>query len=116
MIFYIDVKTDSSDLMFESIEFITEDGTIITSDWDESEILRTDYGFSARYKGVYFDDEYANGKFQEIANAKIHNIQAYCEDSKPTHFEIISIDIFDNEYHSMPLNDIVSFDIIHEIE
>jgi len=46
-------------------------GEIMTVNWDESDIAREDNGFDARYKGVYFDEEYANGKLSSLHGMQI---------------------------------------------
>ena len=56
------VDTDIEDLEIDYIEVRLATGEIVTVDWDESDIAWEENGFDARYKGVYFNEEYANGK------------------------------------------------------
>lgn len=75
----ITVKTNLKKAFIDFIEVKNALGTI-TLDWDESEISWTEDGFSARYKGVYFNEEAANGRCKELENAEITAIQVYSED------------------------------------
>ena len=55
------VDTDIEDLEIDYIEVRLATGEIVTVDWDESDIAWEEHGFDARFKGVYFYVEYANG-------------------------------------------------------
>ena len=59
---YLSVNTDIEDLEIDYIEVRLATGEIVTVDWDESDIAWEENGFDARYKGVSFNEEYANGK------------------------------------------------------
>lgn len=84
MILYVEVKTNIPDAIIEYIEIKTPDQKL-TLDWDESYISRNKDGFKARYKGVYFNEKYANGRIQELKNGKVSKVQIYSEkiNSKP---------------------------------
>ncbi|MCR1984850.1 hypothetical protein NSB24_01200 [Blautia coccoides] len=62
MLLEIQATADIDDVVIESIEMNTPEGTILV-DWDSSEILRTNSGFEALYRGVYF-----NGEYEGMAN------------------------------------------------
>lgn len=48
--------------MVDVIEVQLSNGEVVSLNWDESGIDRDNAGFSARYKGVCFDEEYADGR------------------------------------------------------
>ena len=76
---YLSVDTDIEDLEIDYIEVKLVTGEIMTVNWDESDIAREDNGFDARYKGVYFDEEYANGKLSCLYGMQIEYINLYTE-------------------------------------
>lgn len=77
---YLSVDTDIGDLEIDYIEVKLATGETVTVDWDESDIAREDNGFDARYKGVYFDEEYANGKLSSLCEMQIEHIN-FCTES-----------------------------------
>lgn len=79
MILYLQAVTSVPDLIIDYIEVEKRGGTVVSLNWDESEISRSEWGFSARYKGVYFDEEYANGKLDELKKMRITCIGLYSE-------------------------------------
>lgn len=95
MILYLDAKTNCSDLFVDFIEVQLASGKIVSLNWDESGIDRDDTGFSARYKGVYFGEEYANGCLDELHGMKIQTVQVYTETDVPVAFQIGEI-LFDD--------------------
>lgn len=74
MILYLSVSTDLDDFEIDYIEVKLDTGKTVFLDWDESEIAGSDDGFDARYKGVYFDEEYANGKLSSLHGMQIDHI------------------------------------------
>ena len=66
MILYLSASTDLEDLVIDYIEVKLVTGETVSLNWDESDIERLDTGFHARYKGVYFDEEYANIVIKEM--------------------------------------------------
>lgn len=79
MILYISAKTDVPDMIIDFLEIRLASGKVITVDWDESNITRTATGFFARYKGVYFDEKYANGKINILKGMRIESVCIYSE-------------------------------------
>ena len=79
MTLYLTVSTDLEDLVIDYIEVKLDTGETVSLNWDESEIGRSDSGFQARYKGVYFDEEYANGKLDCLREMQIDKIGIYVE-------------------------------------
>ncbi|WP_314724589.1 hypothetical protein [Enterocloster bolteae] len=79
MILYLTARTDLEDLVTDYIEIKLVTGEIVSLNWDESDIERLDNGFHARYKGVYFDEEYANGKLDSLHEMQIAQIGVYTE-------------------------------------
>ena len=79
MILYLSASTDLEDLVIDYIEIKLVTGETVSLNWDESDIERLDTGFHARYKGVYFDEEYANGKLDSLREMQIDKIGIYAE-------------------------------------
>lgn len=79
MVLYLSASTDLADLVIDYIEVRLATGEIVSLNWDESDIERLDNGFNARYKGVYFDEEYANGKLDSLRKMQIDKIGIYAE-------------------------------------
>lgn len=103
---YLDAKTSVSDLTIDYIEVELSTGETVSLNWDESEIARENNEFSARYKGVYFDENYANGKLKELKGMRITTIGYYTEDISATpidHLTITAMEFEDgNEIYEMP--------------
>ena len=79
MTLYLDARTNCSDLMVDFIEVQLSNGEVVSLNWDESGIDRDNAGFSARYKGLYFDEEYADGRLDDLREMKIQMVQVYTE-------------------------------------
>lgn len=88
MTLYLDVRTNCSDLMVDFIEVQLSNGEVVSLNWDESGIDRDNAGFSARYKGVCFDEEYADGRLDDLREMKIQTVQVYTELGIPVTFQI----------------------------
>lgn len=76
---YLTAKTSIPDLYIDYIEVRLASGEEVSLNWDESDIARLPSGFSARYKGVCFDEEHANGKLEQLQNMQILDIGIYYE-------------------------------------
>lgn len=62
MILYVKGLSNVKDVVIDFIEVTLKSGEQVSLSWDESEYDRTDNGsFEAVFKGISFDDEYANG-------------------------------------------------------
>lgn len=98
MILYLDAKTNIKDISVEFIDVKLNNGEVVPLSWDESCIDRDDDGFSAKYKGVYFGEEYANGKLDLLKGATIEYVELYYEkDYENPYFVINSMEFEDNE-------------------
>ena len=73
MVLYLKAESDIPDLMIDFIEVKLKSGQIISLTWDESEFDRKDGYLDARYKGVYFDDEYGNGRLSELKGMEVQH-------------------------------------------
>lgn len=94
MILYLKAKTNLSDLSIDFIEVKLKSGKIVSLNWDETEYDNEDSVFEAKYKGVYFGEEYANGKLHELIGMEISHIQLYTE--KDTgYFELVRMEFAD---------------------
>ena len=76
---YLTAETSIPDLYIDYIEVLLKSGEEVSLNWDYSDIERTTSGFSARYKGVYFDEDYANGRIEELRDMKVTGIGVYYE-------------------------------------
>lgn len=88
---YLDAKTNftkEDDLTIDYIVVQLKNGKTVSLNWDESEFGVDGGVFSARYKGVYFGDEYANGRIDELEGMKIAEIGFYADSAKPLNFII----------------------------
>ena len=58
-----------------------KNGNTVALNWDESGVYQADEEiYHADYRGVYFDEEYANGRIDELKGAIVTAIQLYAED------------------------------------
>ena len=69
---YLSVDTNIEDLEIDYIEVKLVTGEIMTVEWDESDIAWEENGFDARCKGVYFDEEYADGKLSSLHGSRLN--------------------------------------------
>jgi len=94
---YLTAETNIPDLMIDYIEVRLKDGSTTSLNWDESDISRSDTGFDARYKGVYFDEEYANGRINELEGCEITDVGLYTDTDKDISFSIKEMLFDDND-------------------
>lgn len=79
MTLYLEAKTSIPDLFIDYIEVRLASGESASLNWDESEIYRNPDGFGAKYKGVYFGEEPANGRLDELRDMVITDIGLYSD-------------------------------------
>lgn len=91
MILYLKARTDFNDLTINFIKIELSSGRLEYLTWDESESGITDGIFTARYKGVYFDEDYSNGRISELNNMCVKYVEIYSESGKGNYFEIESL-------------------------
>lgn len=94
---YLTAKTSIPDLFIDYIQVKLKSGEEVSLNWDYSDIERTSSGFSARYKGVYFDEEYANGRIDELQDMKITDIGVYYESKHEQDIKIEVMDFVDDD-------------------
>lgn len=97
MILYLQATTNVQDLIIDYIEVKLKSGKTASLNWDESGINRSETGFDARYKGVYFDEEYANGKISELSGMKIDTVKLYSEQIKNPKITITQMSFEDGD-------------------
>lgn len=97
MILYLKAESDIPDLMIDFIEVKLKSGKIISLTWDESEFDREDGQFEARYKGVYFNDEYGNGRLPELKDMEVQHIELYSECEDVSSFKLRELSFHDGE-------------------
>lgn len=76
---YLEAATTIPDLFIDYIEVRLASGESASLNWDESEIYRNPNGFGAKYKGVYFGEEPANGRLDELCDMVITDIGLYSD-------------------------------------
>ncbi len=91
MVLYLEARTDFNDLTINFIKIELSSGRLEYLTWDESESGITDGIFKARYKGVYFDEDYSNGRISELNNMCVKYVEIYSESGKGNYFEIESL-------------------------
>ena len=99
---YLSVDTDIEDLEIDYIEVRLVTGEIVTVEWDESDIAWEENGFDARYKGVYFDEEYANGKLSSLHGMQIEYINLYTESDSDSDIVITDMTFEDGGEQYIP--------------
>lgn len=97
MIMYLQVQTDVRDLRVDVIKFNLKSGEEVTVDWDSSSIARDDDGFVGRYKGVYFNDKYANGRLDDIDKPKVSSVRVSSANCETADLVITGIKFIDGE-------------------
>lgn len=97
MVLYLKAESDIPDLMIDFIEVKLKSGKVISLTWDESEFDREDGQFEARYKGVYFDDEYGNGRLLELKDMEVQHIELYSECEDVSSFKLRELSFHDGE-------------------
>ena len=94
---YLTAKTSIPDLFIDYIQVKLKSGEEVSLNWDYSDIERTPSGFSARYKGVYFDEEHAHGRIEELRDMKITDIGVYFESKHEQDIKIEVMDFVDDD-------------------
>lgn len=97
MILYLKAESDIPDLVIDFIEVRLKSGKVISLTWDESEFDRKDGHLDARYKGVYFDDEYGNGRLPELKGMEVQHIELFSECEDASSFKLRELFFFDGE-------------------
>ena len=96
MILYLEAKTNIEDVYVEFIETKLNNGQVVSLTWDESCISREGDVFSARYKGVYFDEDYANGNIDLLKGACITHVELYYENEYENPYFILKDMVFED--------------------
>lgn len=99
MILYLSAQTDLPDMVIDFIEVKLATGEIVSLNWDQSDYGQDDGVFTARYKGVYFDESYANGRIAELHWMKIVQIGIYTEseEADKAEIQITAMEFVDND-------------------
>ena len=92
---YLSAKTAMKDLVIDYIEVRLLDGKTITLTWDESEFGIENGVFTARYKGVSFDDIYGNGRYKELIGMQITEIGVYSDSDEPITIAVTHLTVED---------------------
>lgn len=97
MILYVTARAGLPDLTVDFIEVRLATGEIVSLTWDESEYGWDGDVFTARYKGVCFGENYANGRVEELHGMEIAQIGVYTEygEADKTEIEITTMEFED---------------------
>lgn len=95
MTLYLETATTIPGLFIDYIEVRLTSGESASLNWDESEIYRNPNGFGARYKGVYFDEEPANGRLDELHDMVITDIGLYSDTVPETQITVSEMEFVD---------------------
>ena len=80
MILYLEAETDIPDLVIEFIEVRLRSGKVVSLNWDESGTeSEPDHSYYAVYEGLYFDEEYANGRIGELEEMQVVHVEPYSD-------------------------------------
>ncbi len=96
MILYLKAKTNIPDAVVDLIDVKLKSGETVSLNWEESEIVRNNPDYSAKYKGVCFDEEYANGRISELEDLEITRISLFSETDSGD-FEITELKFEDGD-------------------
>lgn len=96
MILYLQAATSVSDLIIDYIEVKLKSGEIVSLNWDESDVDRGENSFTARCKGLYFGEEYANGRIDELRDLQVTGVGLYSETAHIAELTITSMWILDD--------------------
>ncbi len=66
--------------MLKYIDVLLADKREVSLSWDESDSEVKNGKFTARYKGVYFDERYANGQIGALKGMEVRHIGIYAEE------------------------------------
>lgn len=97
MVLYLKAESNIPDLVVDFIEVKLKSGQIISLTWDESESDRENGYLNARYKGVYFDDEYGNDRLPELYSMEVQHIELYSEQGDFGSFRLRELSFYDRE-------------------
>lgn len=93
---YLEAATTIPDLFIDYIEVRLTSGESASLNWDESEIYRNPDSFGARYKGVYFGEEPANGRLDELHDMVITDIGLYSDTVPETQITVSEMEFVDD--------------------
>lgn len=96
MVLYLKARANIEDILIDSIEVRLTSGREVLLTWDESDISRTSFGFLARYKGVYFDEDYANGQMEELNGMQVLDVTLSSESNQYNLFFLEEMEFEDN--------------------
>lgn len=97
MILYLHAETTVPDVTVDFIGVKLKSGETVSLNWDESTILRKSPDYYARYKGVYFDEEYANGRINELKEMEVVDLQLFSEKADKADFKITCLEFIDDD-------------------
>ena len=103
MILCVRARTDIPDLIIDFIEVKIRSGKTVSLTWDESDAGVEGGILDGRYKGVYLDEEYANGRLEELYGMQVEYVELYSESGLSGTFSIISM-LFEDGNSWMPLS------------
>lgn len=93
---YLNAETKTTDLVIDFITVKLKSGESISLNWDESYVDRTPDGFTASYQRVCFDDEYADGRLEQLRGMEIACVGLYSDSARTASIRITEMEFEDN--------------------
>ncbi len=98
------MKTNAEDLTIEFLELQLKSGDIVTIDYDSSEYYTKDRYRMSMHKGVCMDEEYLNGRLNELEGIRVTDVGLYSEKYSSIEFELVEL-TFDDEGKTLTFTD-----------
>lgn len=95
-VLYLKAESDIPDLTIDFIEVKLKSVQIVALTWDESEFDCKNGQLVARCKGVYFDEEYGNGRLAELEEMKVTHA-AICSEYDVDNFKLKELSFLDGK-------------------
>ncbi len=90
------MKTNADDLRVEFLEVRLKSGRLVTVDYDSSEYY-TENGYRmSMHKGVCANEEYLNGRLNELEGMQVIGVGLYSEKHSTIDFELVELTIDDD--------------------
>lgn len=88
---------------FDYIEVTTREGRVLTIDWDESSWAVEQNFLHFRCKGVYFNEEYANGKGKLLAGGRVTGMQLFLNGNEELKIQKFHL-VFDDNHQEYQIS------------
>jgi len=97
MVLYITAKTNDHKVRVDFIEMRMTTGEVVSLNWDSSAFSVGKGNYEAEFTGVYFDEEYVNGKLEQLKGTTLKHVEAYSPASNAPAFTITTMRFEDGD-------------------